>query len=312
MDPKILYYFLRVTELGSINRAAAELGLSQPSLSRWLSLLERDVDAPLLTRTSSGVRTTDAGERLAERARPILRQLDLLRDEIGREAVTQVALGMPSALQHIVTVPFVAQIVRDHPKVNLRLHEGINNSIRTLMENGSVDIGIMTSAERSPESFDTKPLVREHLMLVGPPSDTPGPAGDISPEELRHIELILPGRPNMIRAEIEGAITRSGGVFRRHIEAETLSLCLELTRQGLGHTVMTYSAIHARMADDSSLTAVPIKGVDLTWSLCVNRTLVHTVTVQRIVTALRNFVTTQITEGDWPHAVLAGPDSPTS
>jgi LysR family nitrogen assimilation transcriptional regulator len=310
MDPKILDYFLRVTELGSINRAASELGLSQPSLSRWLTLLERDVGTPLLTRTSRGVRATDAGEQLAERARPILRQLDLLRDEISHEAVTQVALGMPSALQHLVTAPFVAQVVRDYPNANLRLHEGINNSIRTLMENGSVDIGMMTSAERPPESFDTRPLVRERLMLVGPPSDRLDTRRDVPAGELRHFELVLPGRPNMIRAEIESAIAQSGGTFRRHIEAETLSLCLELARQELGHTVMPYSAIHARLADDTSLIAVPIAGVDLTWAICVNRTRLHTVTVQRIVAALRDFVTTRITAGTWPHARLIGQDSP--
>jgi molybdenum-dependent DNA-binding transcriptional regulator ModE len=43
MDVRVLEYFLRVVELGSINRAAEELGLSQPSLSRWLSLLEHDI-----------------------------------------------------------------------------------------------------------------------------------------------------------------------------------------------------------------------------------------------------------------------------
>jgi len=48
VEAKLLEYFLRVVELGSINRAAAELNLSQPSLSRWLSLLEREIGSALL------------------------------------------------------------------------------------------------------------------------------------------------------------------------------------------------------------------------------------------------------------------------
>lgn len=310
METRVLEYFLRVTELGSINRAATELGLSQPSLSRWLALLEREIGTPLLTRTSRGVRTTDAGEQLAERTRPILRQVELLRDEVGRTAITQVALGMPSALQHLVTAPFVTRIAQAHPEAVLRVHEGINNSVRALMEDGSVDVGMMAASERSPDTFDMEPLVRERLMLVGPPSTDLAHGELVSPRALDRMSLILPGRPNRIRAAVEAAVTGAGGAFRRRIEAETLSLCLELARQGLGNTVMPYSAIHKRLAGDSALVWAPIEGAELTWSLCVNRARVHTVAVQRIVTSLRDFVTERLGAGEWPHARSA--DAPSS
>ena len=94
VEARLLEYFLRVVELGSINRAAAELRLSQPSLSRWLSLLEREIGSALLIRTKQGIRTTDAGQVLVERVQPVLRQLQLLRDEIGKKATSQVTLGL--------------------------------------------------------------------------------------------------------------------------------------------------------------------------------------------------------------------------
>jgi LysR family nitrogen assimilation transcriptional regulator len=122
MDARILEYFLRVVELGSINRAANELGLSQPSLSRWLALLEREFGSPLLIRTRKGVHPTDSGQQLAERAQPILRQLELLRDEIGQTSVSQVAIAMPCSLRHPMTAPFVEQLSRDAPNLMLRLH----------------------------------------------------------------------------------------------------------------------------------------------------------------------------------------------
>lgn len=50
--------------------------------------------------------------------------------------------------------------------------------------------------------------------------------------------MILPGRPNVIRACIANALTRVGRTYHNRIEPETLSLCLELTRRGLGYTVM--------------------------------------------------------------------------
>ncbi len=132
MDVRVLEYFLRVVELGSINRAAEELGLSQPSLSRWLTLLEHDIGSPLLIRTRKGVHPTDAGQQLAERAQPILRQLDLLRDEVGKTAVSQVALAMPFSMQNPVTVPFIERLAADASHINLRLHEGMSHTIRAL------------------------------------------------------------------------------------------------------------------------------------------------------------------------------------
>ena len=117
MDARRLEFFLRTVELGSINRAATELNLSQPSLSRWLSILERDVGAPLLVRTRQGVRTTAAGEVLVERVRPILRQLNALRNEIGAKASSQVTFGMPFSMQRLVTAPFVCQIAQEKPHV---------------------------------------------------------------------------------------------------------------------------------------------------------------------------------------------------
>jgi len=60
MDLNQLEYFLRVAELGSINRAAKELGLSQPTLSRSLSQLEHDLGQQLVVRCRTGITITEA------------------------------------------------------------------------------------------------------------------------------------------------------------------------------------------------------------------------------------------------------------
>jgi LysR family transcriptional regulator, nitrogen assimilation regulatory protein len=113
VDPKLLEYFLRVAEIGSINRAASELRLWQPSLSRWLSILEREVGTPLLIRSRQGIRPSDAGAVLAERSGRILRDIQALREEIGRKAITQVALAMPSSMQRLVTASFAQHVIAD-------------------------------------------------------------------------------------------------------------------------------------------------------------------------------------------------------
>jgi molybdate transport repressor ModE-like protein len=74
MDLNQIEHFLRVAELGSINRAAKELGLSQPALSRSLSQLEQDLGQQLVVRCRTGITITEAGSILASRGLALLRE----------------------------------------------------------------------------------------------------------------------------------------------------------------------------------------------------------------------------------------------
>ena len=97
MELRHLEFFLRVSELGSINRAASTLSLSQPALSRYIAALEHEMGTPLFSRTQGGVKLTDAGKLLHERVRPLLRQFQVLKEQVGEEAAGQVAVGLPPA-----------------------------------------------------------------------------------------------------------------------------------------------------------------------------------------------------------------------
>lgn len=302
MEIKQIEYFLRIVELGSINRAAAELRMSQPALSRWLSILEHDLGTPLLVRTRQGIKVTDAGQILVDRAQPVLRQLHTLRDDIGRRASAQFNLAMPFSLQRLVTAPFAETMLRDSPEISLRVYEGINNAIRSWLEAGLVDAAIMASTERAPDTFQSSPLLQETLLLVGDRKsglrlDTPVP---ISRLGVAH--LILPGRPNVISANVENAMRRAGHRYKNRFEAETLTLCLELTRRGLGYTVMPYSALHKRLDEYAELTAAPIKGLAVSWHLYVNRARTHSVAARSVVQMLQRFVSSIIASKEWQFA----------
>src|SRR5512133_1922916 len=74
--------FIAVVDAGGFTGAAAELGLSQPTVSRTLAALEDALGVRLLRRTSREVLPTAAGERVLARARRVLAEVD----DLGREA----------------------------------------------------------------------------------------------------------------------------------------------------------------------------------------------------------------------------------
>jgi LysR family nitrogen assimilation transcriptional regulator len=301
LEVRILEYFLRVVELGSINRAAAELHLSQPSLSRWLSLLEREVGTPLLIRTRQGIRVTDAGRLLVDRSAPVLRQIELLVGEVGAKARAQIALGMPTSMQRLITGPFVQQIAGDNPEMSLRVYEGINPTLRAWMEEGLLDAAIVALSERVPDRFDTVPLVREQLVLVGSRAAALRLDQPIAIPELGDIELIQPGQENLVRKQIESELRRRGHDYHGRIEAETVPLCLELTRLGVGYTVLPGCAVAGRL-DSAELTAAPIDGMFLTWAMRVNRARDHSTAVRLVTSSLVDFIVERVDAGDWRFA----------
>ena len=101
MDLKQLSYFVAVAEFGSFSRAATELGIAQPALSRQVRTLELSLRQTLLRRHGRGATTTEAGRLLLDHARGILHQVERCTDELRDMRLAlggQVALGSASVL----------------------------------------------------------------------------------------------------------------------------------------------------------------------------------------------------------------------
>src|SRR5580700_6617449 len=167
METRQIECFLRIAELGSINKAADDLRTSQPSLSRLILQLEHEIGTALFMRTRRGVHLTDAGRLLAERARPILRDLFKLRDDVGQRGLNQFNIALPFAFHRMVTIPFADFILREMPETKLRIFEGVNHSIRHWIELGTVDAAVTAATESTPDTFSASPLLQEQLVLVG-------------------------------------------------------------------------------------------------------------------------------------------------
>src|SRR6266576_3921569 len=115
MESRILEYYLRVAELGSINKAAADLHLSQPALSRHIAALEHEMGTQLFTRTQAGVVLTEGGKLLSDRARPLLRQFGIIKEQVASTAAGQVAIGIPPSWQQVFTSHLVVRMVDQFP-----------------------------------------------------------------------------------------------------------------------------------------------------------------------------------------------------
>jgi LysR family nitrogen assimilation transcriptional regulator len=248
MDLKQLEYFVRVAELGSFTRAAIELDVAQPALSRQVRLLEVELRQNLLVRNGRGAVPTEAGKLLLEHGRGILHQVERARDDLGRlrgGLSGRVAVGMPSSVARVLTVPLTRAVRESLPEARLSISEGLSTSLQQALISGRLDLVVLYNAQPSRE-LDLTPLLEEDLLLVRarPPGlhEDP-PPGPIDLAEVAKLPLVIPTRPNAIRMHVESALADIGCRPNVVLEIDGVSAILDLVLDGAGCAILSRNAL---------------------------------------------------------------------
>lgn len=299
MESKLIEYFLRVVELKSINRAAADLHLSQPALSRHIASLEHQIGARLFTRTQGGVVPTEAGWLLQSRARPVLRQLATLVEQVGARAAGQLSIGVPPSWQHLFTTRYISRLIEEYPGVSLRIYEGVSHELRESMQAGLLDLAIVPYDRAPPADYRYFELVREPLVLVSSSKTGLDPAAPVPLSRLNKLALALPGRNNAIRAYIEDALMRENLVFSLAFEIDAMDLSMELAREGKVHTVTPCCAVSASRRWKDEISWSPIRDTSFTWALCENTARSYSPAVREGVNQVFRLVDSIVASGSW-------------
>lgn len=166
MTPRRLRQFLALIEHAHFGRAATALGVSQPTLSKSLQLLERELGVTLFDRRRDGVALTAFGQLLQEKSQRLLMdEADLRRDmhllANGGMGALKVALGpYPSITSGYASI---ARLHAAHPQINVSAQVAGWREVARQVATGEVDVGIAEiSALQGREEFACEPL-GEHV-----------------------------------------------------------------------------------------------------------------------------------------------------
>jgi LysR family transcriptional regulator, nitrogen assimilation regulatory protein len=248
MDLKQLEYFVRVAELGSFTRAAIELDVAQPALSRQVRLLEVELRQNLLVRNGRGALPTEAGKLLLEHGRGILHQVERAKEDLGRlrgGLSGQVAVGLPNSVARVLTVPLTRAFREQLPDARLSISEGLSSMLQESLAKGRLDIAVLYNAQPSRE-IDVTPLLEEALLLVQarPPGlhEDP-PPGPVPLAEVAKLPLVIPTRPNAIRMLVEAQMADIGCRPNVALEIDSVSAILDLVLDGAGCAILSRNAL---------------------------------------------------------------------
>lgn len=161
-----LLALVTIADAGSVHRAAQQLGMPQPALSRQLAEAERLLDARLFDRSSHGTVPTAAGAAVLPRCRLLLRMLGSMRD-IGHQRRPQILLGCVQRSMHTIIPTVLGRWQALHEPMDsrgeplLRVLEGDSLTLWRLLLEGKLDFAVLR--EQPQPRGDTHPLLVEHL-----------------------------------------------------------------------------------------------------------------------------------------------------
>ena len=169
MEIDQLRYFLRVADLASYTRAAHELGISQPALSRSIQKLEEELGQPVFERKTRSVTLTDAGSLLQSRAQQVLSILEDTKSEIIDDGQSgRVRVGAIPTIAPYFLPGVLRRFSKQFPKATLIVQENTTDALIKSCKQGEIDLAIL-ALPLSAKYLDVEELFEEELFLVLPP-----------------------------------------------------------------------------------------------------------------------------------------------
>lgn len=234
MTPKQLEVFISVVQLGSVTAAAAQLTMSQPSVSKSLALIERQMGFSLFERHKGKMQPTPEARELYKEALRVHQdrlRFDRFVDHIRQYRVGQLRVCATPALALNLLPRAVARFRQTFPDYGVVADMCLNNEIEAAVEGGRYDLGFMVKPGHETE--DNRLAVSRGEMVCVLPEQHPLAQQaevcwqDISPRELVFITT---------DARLVAMIAKQVPEFRQRqvaaIETNRYSMAINLVRHG--------------------------------------------------------------------------------
>lgn len=260
-----LRYADTAIRLGSLRKAAHELGITQPSLSQQIQRLEEELGVVLLIRRPNGVRPTDAAAAVLPHMRVVLRAEESLRQEasaINELRTGRVRLGSIATASRTLLPTVVRRFQREHPSIRFQVTEDGSEVIRDRVLDGELDGGIvsrMFDDEASMSQLAVEDLADGQIVVClhsgHPLWDRPS----VRAADLAGAALIAFHRGYLLRTAYERLAHATGGDVHAVYYTDSSETARRMVAAGVGIALIS----RLGTTDDAAVRAGRIRFVPL-------------------------------------------------
>ncbi|WP_208023408.1 LysR family transcriptional regulator [Duganella alba] len=254
----LMQTFVRIVEAGSLSAAAAQLGTTQPTISRRLQALERELGLRLIQRTTHAMQLTEDGERCLVRARELLAHWNALASEVhGAQLAPEGTLRVvaPHAIGQQQLIAPLVNFLQRYPRVSVEwlLHDRTPDFIAE-----NIDCAIHVGEVSEPSVVAIK-LADIRCIVVASPALLNGAAPPKHPDELAALPWLA--QRTFYRSEVTLTHAASGETVRLPIQprlsTDNLYAVRNAASMGLGVCAISAWALQEELADGRLLHLLP-------------------------------------------------------
>lgn len=257
MELRQLAALVAIADHGSFSAAARSLFTVQSNVSNHIARLEKELDNTLVDRSNGGL--TDIGERVAQRARRILRELDEIATEArpnDGDIVGDVRLGMLGTTARWLLPTLLPNIAAEHPQLRAIVAEGSTSVLIPALLSGQYHGAIVHLPVAAPE-LHIEALYAEDLMLLTQPDHPLAEREEIPLPELANHRLLLPPQGSALRTVIDRAAGALGAKLEVQAEIDGVRLLATLAADGFGAAIVPATAVPRNPATRTHIVRVP-------------------------------------------------------
>jgi len=245
MNIKDLKYFLTVSELEHFGKAADKCCISQPTLSGQIKKLEEELGVALFERTNRRVLLTDTGKQIANSARRILREVDIIH-ETARSSTNPLSgkfrLGAFPTLSTYIFPQLVPQVKKNLPNLRLVLLEEKTEILIHKLQVGEIDAALLALPIQH-DFFKSALLFEDIFYLAVPPDHALIKEPTILQSQLQQYPLLLLEEGHCLRDQALEICQLHGIGEEQDFKATGLETLRQMVKSGTGITFMPKIAI---------------------------------------------------------------------
>ena len=232
--------FYTVAKTGNISKAAKELYISQPAISKSIQKLEDNLGCELFRRSSRGVLLTEEGELLYTHVSSALETLALGEDKLKNSlelGVGHLKIGVSSTLCKYILLPYLKEFTKRYPHINISITCQSSNDTLQLLEANKIDVGLIGKPDhlKTLDFFYIEEI--EDIFVASP--------------------AYLLDKNNMTRQYIDDYLQENQIAIRDSIEISSMDLLIDFAKINLGVGCVIREFVKNELAD-GTLIEIPL------------------------------------------------------
>lgn len=253
--------FYTVANAGNISKAAKELYISQPAISKSIQKLEESLECKLFSRSSRGVALTDEGALLYSHVKEAFETLTQGEEQLKRSielGVGHIRIGVSSTLCKFMLLPYLKEFIRRNPHINISISCQSTNETLKLLDNNKIDIGLIGKpAVMKNIEFDYLDNIEDIFVANKEYLDNLKKRGVAADEILENSTLMLLDKNNMTRKYIDDYLQNNQIEVAESIDISNMDLLIDFAKIGVGVACVIRNFVKEEL-EEGSLIEVPL------------------------------------------------------